>query len=238
MWNEISGASRSLSARPTRDRRWVAALARPSNVAARSVSEPITLTYTLAWRRSRVTSTPVTVTSPVMRGSLASSARNVATSSRMASATRSARRFSFAMADSGRCRGLERPRYLFGAVALDHIADLDVVEVLHADTALEALADLPHVVLEPLERRDGAIENLDSVADDTHAPLAIDHAAADRAAGDRTDARDLEDFAHLRFAQHHLALLGTEHAFHRGTHVGDSFIDDPVQLDLHTFALR
>src|SRR6476646_5480858 len=98
----------------------------------------MTLTNTLACRRSRVTSTPVTVTRPTTRGSFTDSARNVATSSRIASATRSGRRLPGGIARSRLWRGAERTRELFLAVALDHVADLDVVEVLDADTALEA----------------------------------------------------------------------------------------------------
>src|SRR5512143_1943953 len=123
-----------------------------------------------------------------MRGSLASSARNVATSSRMASATRSARRFSFAIADSACRRGLERARDFLGAIALDDVADLDVVEVLDANAALEAFAHLAHVVLKALERGNRAVEHLHAVADDTDTALPVDHAAPHRAAGDRADA--------------------------------------------------
>src|SRR6478752_3082044 len=60
-------------------------------------------------------------------------------------------------------RRLERPRDFFRAVALDTVAHLDVVEVLDADTALEPFADLANVVLEPAQRGDGALEDLDRV---------------------------------------------------------------------------
>src|SRR3954465_8409604 len=128
------------------------------------------LTKTLAFRRSRVTSTPAPGTMPVRRGSFTSSARNVATSSRMASATRSARRCapppcSLGMPVSSRGRRIEGARHFLGAVALDDVAALDVVEVLDADAAFEAFAHLAHVVLEALERREGAVEHLDAIAD-------------------------------------------------------------------------
>src|SRR5205085_1788949 len=98
-----------------------------------------------AWRRSAVTSTAVTVTKPTIRGSFAASVRKVATSARTASATRSARRV---LRSGGR---LECARYLFLAVALDHVADFDVVEILDADAALETFAHFLRVVLEPAE---------------------------------------------------------------------------------------
>ena len=57
---------------------------------------------------------------------------------------------------------LERPRDFFLAVALDHVADLDVVEVLDADAALVAFLHFLHVVLEAAQRRDGARVDLDA----------------------------------------------------------------------------
>src|SRR6185437_5573613 len=236
--NEISGASRRRSDLPTRARKCPATLSSPSNVAARAESLPITLTNTVACRRSRVTSAPVTVTSPATRGSLTSVARKVATSSRIASATRSGRRFSLAICGLRRGDGrLEGSRELLGAVALDDVADLEVVEVLHADATLESFPHFASVVLEPLERRERTVEHLDAVPDDAHATLAVDDAIAHRATGDRADARDLEYLADFRLAQHHFALFRTEHAFHRRAHVGNRFVDDPVQLDLDAFAL-
>src|SRR5215212_4848434 len=103
---------------------------------------------------------------------------------------------------SGRRRGrrVEGARDLLGAVALDQVADLDVVEVLDADAALEALADLAHVVLEAPQRRDRAVVHLRPVADYADAPLAVDDPAPHRAARDDADLRHLERLAHLRLA--------------------------------------
>src|SRR5262252_6999995 len=57
------------------------------------------------------------------------------------------------------------PRNLPHLVGLDHVADVDVV-VAEADAALEALADLGDVVLEPAQRLDGeAFRDHDPVAD-------------------------------------------------------------------------
>src|ERR1041385_6295306 len=198
----------------------------------------MTLTKTFACRRSRVTSTPVTVTKLVMRGSFASSARKVATTSRMAAATRSPRRCSVAMAGSGGRGRRERARDLFGAIALDDVAHLDVVEVLDRDTALEAFAHLANVILEPLERRDGAVEHFDPFANDAHPTLSIDDAAPHRTTGDRSDPRNLEYLAHLGFAEDDFALFGPEHSFHRRADVGHRFVDDAVQLDVDAFAFR
>src|SRR5688500_10634537 len=87
---------------------------------------------------------------------------------------------------------LEGARDLLGTVALDHVADLEVVEVLDADAALEALLDLLHVVLEAAERAEVAVVDLDRVADHADLGAALERAAADVRAGDGADARDLE----------------------------------------------
>ena len=67
--------------------------------------------------------------------------------------------------------------------------------------------------------------------------LTSDRAVADVAAGNDADLRRLERLAHLRLAEHDLALLGAEHAFERRAHVVDGVVDHLVQLDLHAFAL-
>src|SRR5688500_4943963 len=111
---------------------------------------------------------------------------------------------------------LERPRHFLGAVALDHVAHLHVVEVLDADAALEAFADLAHVLLEAAERPDDAVEDLHAVADEADARArAADGSRAHGAAGDEADLRHLERLAHLGLAEHDFLLHGAEHAFHR-----------------------
>src|SRR2546430_10034473 len=60
---------------------------------------------------------------------------------------------------------VERAGDLLDAIRFDQVADLDVVEVLDADAALEALPHLAHVVLEALEGGDRALVHLHAVAD-------------------------------------------------------------------------
>jgi len=102
----------------------------------------MTLTYTRARRRSGVTSAPVTVTNPMILGSLALSERKVATSSRIAAPTRSAR---LVLRSGGRREG---SRHLLLSIRFDTVADLDVVEVLYPDPAFEAFANFAHIVLD------------------------------------------------------------------------------------------
>src|SRR5688572_22056115 len=85
---------------------------------------------------------------------------------------------------SGR-RAAEGSGHFFRAIGLDDVTDLQVVEVLDADTALEAFAHFADVVLEALQRGDRAVVDLDAIADETHAALPVDHAAAYHAASDR-----------------------------------------------------
>src|SRR4249920_2642572 len=96
-----------------------------------------------------------------------------------------------------RLSGAEGARDLLDAVRFDQVAHLDVVEVLDADAALEPLADLAHVVLEALQRRQRAVVHFHAVANDADAPGARDHAAAHETAGNRAKLRDLEDLADL-----------------------------------------
>src|SRR5438105_2259812 len=70
----------------------------------------------------------------------------------------------------GRCRGGLRevgPLNLPRLVALEHVAFFDVVEPVEKDAALESLADLARIVLEPLELRDACL------VDDVDANLGV-----------------------------------------------------------------
>src|SRR3954466_16073905 len=133
---------------------------------------------------------------------------------------------------------LEGARDLLGAIALDDVADLEVVEVLDADAALEPFAHLAHVFLEATERRDRAVVDLHAIADDARTTLAVDDAAAHVAAGDRAEAGDLEDLAHHRLAGDDLALFRTEQALERGADVVYRLVDDAVEPNVHTLAFR
>src|SRR2546423_3600677 len=132
-----------------------------------------------------------------MRGSFADSVRNVATSTRTASATRSARR----VLRRGPGRRGQRARHLLLAVALEDIANLNVIEILDADSALESLADFLDIILEAAKRSDRADVNLDAVANDAHSSLPVDDTAADRAASDDPHTRHLEQLANFRLAE-------------------------------------
>src|SRR5664279_746038 len=94
---------------------------------------------------------------------------------------------------------LQRARDLLRAITLDAVADLQVVEVLDPDAALEALADLLRIVLEAAQGADDPIVHLHGVAHDANAARAIDHAAAHHAAGDDARLGHLEavSYTHL-----------------------------------------
>src|SRR5690606_27644101 len=129
-------------------------------------------------------------------------------------------------------RAGQRARDLLDRVALDDVADLHVVEVRDADAALEALAYLPDVVLEPLEGTDLAVVHDDAVADHARPALAVDAALRDVATGDRADLADLEGLAHLGRALDGLLLLRREQALERRRHVVDRLVDDVVDVDV------
>src|SRR5688572_8318108 len=130
----------------------------------------------------------------------------------------------------------ERPRHFFLAEAFDHVADLDVVEVLDADTTLVSLLHFFHVVLEAAQGGDGTGVDLDAIADHADASLTSDDAVAHAAAGDGADARDLEDLADFRLAEDDLALLRAKEALETGPDVIHCLVDDLVQLDVDALA--
>src|SRR5579862_7953969 len=85
---------------------------------------------------------------------------------------------------------------------LDHVADLDVVELFEADAALESRFHFADVVLEPAQRSDLAFVNDDVVAQQARLGVARsgDPSLGDMAARDRSELRDLERIAHFRDA--------------------------------------
>src|SRR5215471_9694400 len=130
------------------------------------------------------------------------------------------------------------PRLLPHLVGLDHVAEVDVV-VADADTALVALADLGHVVLEPAQRLDReALRDHDTVADQAGPAAAVDGARPHDAPGDVADPRHAEDLPDLRRAELHLFELGLEHALERGLDLLDRLVDDRVVADVDALALR
>src|SRR5262245_60708998 len=86
-------------------------------------------------------------------------------------------------------------------VDLEHVAFLDVVEALEQDPALEAFLDLAHVVLEALQLRDPRFVDHGAVAHYAHVRVSAHGAARDVRAGDRAEARDPEQLAHLDLAE-------------------------------------
>src|SRR5258706_4087023 len=82
---------------------------------------------------------------------------------------------------------------------LDDVADLDVVVVAQGQTALETLADLGGVVLEPLERGDGEIlRHHRTVAQEPGLGVAADDARPHDATRDAAEPGRAADLADLR----------------------------------------
>src|SRR5215212_7036616 len=133
---------------------------------------------------------------------------------------RSVWRFSFKLEAKGSSsssltvqnKSLRLPRDLDYLVELQYVALLDVVEVLDADAALEALAHRADVVLEALERGHVPLVDNGPVTHNAHAVVAGDLPAGDVAARDRTCARHPEVLADLGGRSIILGGLGGEHA--------------------------
>src|ERR687895_1939588 len=89
------------------------------------------------------------------------------------------------------------PRNLDGLEELEHVSLFDVVEVLHADTALESFAHRADVVPESFQGGYVALVDHGAVTHHANAVVAEDLPARDVAAGDYADAWHPEDLAHL-----------------------------------------
>src|SRR5258705_3013618 len=129
-----------------------------------------------------------------MPGSCTSRARSRASSLRIWSATRSGR-------DPWDMLRDDRDSLLHEH--LDEVADLDVVEPLEADAALEPGLDLADIVFEAAERSDLAFVHKDVVAEQARLRLAAarDAALGDQAAGDGAVLGHLERISDLGHAQ-------------------------------------
>src|SRR5262249_16224984 len=104
------------------------------------------------------------------------------------------------------------PLDLAHLVGLEDVAFLHVVVALEVDAALEALGDLPHVFLEPLQRVDRRLVDDRAVPDDTDARAAANGAARHVRARDRPEPRDPDQRAHLGLGEWDLLADRAEHA--------------------------
>ena len=86
---------------------------------------------------------------------------------------------------------------LSSLVALDLIADLDVVVVAHADAALGSCAHFLDVVFEAAQRLELTLEYHDTVAKHADRIAAFDVAVDDHAAGNVAQFRRAEHLADL-----------------------------------------
>src|SRR5438552_1122375 len=115
---------------------------------------------------------------------------------------------------------------------LDQVTRLEVLVVAEADAALEALADLAGVVLEPLERGDLPLPEDDAVAEEPDLGPAGDDTRPYLTSGDGSHARDPEDLTHFGLARDDLFELGGEHADHGRLDVLEQLVDDLVGPNL------
>src|SRR5690606_41965876 len=228
------------------------------------------VTNTLAWARSRVTSTSDTLTdgSPCSR---TASCTRVPSSRRSCAETRSVRwkdlvGICWFLAGpgpvllrgpcpplraagggpetAGRPRGPSRRRGrgqaagppaprrsqraldLDALEALDLVARLDVVVLLHANAALGAVAHFVHVLLEAAQRFQLALEDDRVVAQDADRLVPLDHTLHHHAAGDGAELGAAEDVADLGGTDDLLADLHAQQAGSNLLHLVDHVISD------------
>src|SRR5262249_12430492 len=129
------------------------------------------------------------------------------------------------------------PGLLAHLEGLDGVLELQVV-VAEADAALEALADLGGVILEPLQRLDRqVVGHHHAVPDQPRLAVAGDRAGPDHAAGDVAEPWHPEDLADLRTAEVDLLVLGLEHALEGRLDLVDRLVDDRVVADVDALAV-
>src|SRR6476469_6314859 len=120
----------------------------------------------------------------------------------------------------------------------DEVAELEVVVGPQVDAALEALADLGDVILEPAQAGDLDVLGDDhTVAGDACPGAALDLAAAHDGTGDVAELAGAEDLADLGGAELHLLELRLEHALEGRLDLLDGLVDHRVVADLHTLTL-
>src|SRR6266852_7546991 len=104
---------------------------------------------------------------------------------------------------------------------LDDVADLEVVELLEADAALEARLHLADVVLEAAERSYLAFVDDDVVAEETRLRVAgtRDAPFGHHAAGNRAELRHLERLAHVGHADADFLESRLQEPCHRLLHL-------------------
>src|SRR4051794_38765012 len=121
---------------------------------------------------------------------------------------------------------------------LDDVLVLDVVVRPQSDAALEALADLGDVVLEPPQRVDEEIVvDHDARPQQPRLRVPPDLARPDDAAGDVAELAAPEDLADLSRPELDLLVLRLEHAAQGGLDVLDRLVDDRVVPDVHALAV-
>src|SRR5699024_4685992 len=114
----------------------------------------------------------------------------------------------------------------------------DVVEAAQADAALEALADLRRIVLEPAQRLDREVVAHDhAVARQARLRVPLDEAVADDRARDVAPLGGAEDLADLRRAHVGLLELRLEHALERALDVVDRVVDHRVVAHVDALGL-
>lgn len=133
-------------------------------------------------------------------------------------------------------RALLRDRNLWGdsfhGKRLQHVADLNVVEVRDRNAALKTVLDLACVIFEALESFDSSGVNDLAVPHDSNLAIAADCAVGDITAGDRTNLADLKGLADFRVSLNRFLVDGLKHARHGLLHFVYQFIDDVVKPDI------
>src|SRR5205814_6687454 len=113
-------------------------------------------------------------------------------------------------------------------IGLDHVANVDILEVFQVHPALSPERDLTNIVLETAQAGNAALVHDCAVAQQAGLSPTDQPSFADHAASHQPDARDSEDLTDLGTTQRLLTVGRLKQAFQRGPDVLDDFVDDIV----------
>ena len=126
---------------------------------------------------------------------------------------------------------------LFGAIAFDNVADLDVLVTVDANAALVALLDRLDIVFEAAQRGNLALVDDLGVTNNAHLVIAGDFALGDVATGNIADLRNAEHVADLGRTGVFVDEFRRQHTDTSCVDVFNRLVDNAIQTNVDLLML-